>query len=81
MADDKRLTYEAPRALRLGEKLSAAGECVDPGSGDADTCWFPGNSAASEGCDFPGNSAAGRHCQEAGNSALSICGNPGSGVG
>ena len=79
MAEDRRLTYESPRALRLGAKPSAAGDCQPAGSGDALGCWYPGSSAEGDGCGMPGNSAFGYECFDAGNSAFNSCEEPGSG--
>jgi hypothetical protein len=72
MPDDKRVTYERPRALRLRDTHSAAGECFQPGSGDQENCDSTGNSAVGEGCDYTGQSALG-DCGYSGFSATGVC--------
>jgi hypothetical protein len=52
---DERLSYEAPRAMRLGSVHAGAGVC-QPGSGDAEVCVAHGNGAAGKGCVDDGNS-------------------------
>jgi hypothetical protein len=46
-------SYEPPRAMRLGEMRSGAGDC-ESGSGDSLACFQSGNSALS-GCFGSGN--------------------------
>jgi len=68
--DGKSRVYEAPRALRLGRQPTGAGYCEGSGSGDADGCTVPGNTAAGQGCGSPGNSAIlGGTCWSPGSSA------------
>ena len=80
MSKQEPLTYEPPRAMRLGEQPSGAGACGTPGSGD-DFCDATGSTAALV-CTGPGNAAsttppppgAGTSgCQPLGNSAGSFC--------
>ena len=68
-AKDKGLTYEAPRAMRVGDQATGAGYCDPNGSGDLDGCGNTGNSAAGKGCGDPGNNAGGHGCYSPGNSA------------
>ena len=84
MADEKRLTYEAPRALRIGQMTGAVGQypsdCYPSGSGATGSCYSAGTSAASGGgCGYPGNSASAYGCHEPGNSAAGVngCDDPG----
>jgi hypothetical protein len=78
-AKHERLSYEPPRAMRLGTVHAGAGYCR-PGSGDAGGCGTPGNSAVGRGCNLPGNSAGGEGCDATGSGpALNgICEGPGS---
>lgn len=64
------LTYEAPRALRVGDVRGGAGQCEAPGSGEAGPCVRPGNDAA-EACGASGAGAAG--CKEPGSGAANCC--------
>jgi len=59
-------TYEAPRALRVGEQRLGAGDCDRVGSGDLAACVYPGNGAG-ESCGTAGSGAAG--CKTPGSSA------------
>jgi len=68
---DGRLSYVAPRAMRVAERQPGMGDCGDPGSGDIDTCKGPGNSAGL-GCGDPGNTAA-EFCEETGSAAALWC--------
>jgi hypothetical protein len=79
--------YEPPRALRLGDTHSGAGQCID-GSGNTFVCG-PGNNASGSGCQTPGNNASmgcdtpgagvsGGHCIEPGANADTACDSPGS---
>jgi hypothetical protein len=79
MADTTKRAYEAPRALRMSDGQRAAGMCAQPGSGDSERCYAPGNSTTGSGCSFPGNSALGWACYMPGLSAVSEegCFNPG----
>ena len=81
MADDKRLTYKAPRAMRIGEMTGAEGfsKC-EPGSGNPYYCINPGSFAAGSGCYTPGSSASEYGCRTPGNSAAGSCLDAGSGV-
>jgi len=72
MPEHKGVTYERPRALRLRDTHSGAGDCFQPGSGDSLTCDGPGNTAATDGCGRPGNSALG-DCGYSGFSADGEC--------
>jgi hypothetical protein len=49
---NEKKSYEPPRAMRLGEMKSGAGDC-ESGSGDS-VCFESGNSASS-GCYASGN--------------------------
>lgn len=76
--NDKRLTYEPPRAMRVGDTHAGAGACVDPGSGDPN-CDRTGNTAT-QACRTPGNSASGGGgCGFPGNTAEGTCEGPGTG--
>jgi hypothetical protein len=79
-AKHERLSYEAPRAMRLGSVHAGAGLCDPTGSGDAEQCATPGNSASSDGCNWPGSSATGEGCHKPGSSAPGICDPDGSGA-
>jgi hypothetical protein len=70
-AKHERLSYEAPRAMRLGSVHAGAGDCDPTGSGDAEGCATPGSSARVRGCNQPGNSAG--VCNLPGSSASAIC--------
>jgi hypothetical protein len=53
---DNRPAYEAPRALRLGEWRTGAGQFCTPGSGDEILCQSNGNAAGTD-CMADGSSA------------------------
>jgi len=62
--------YQAPRALRIADKRTVAGDC-ETGSGDL-YCDLVGNSATDQ-CGSVGNSAAFIGCNTEGNSAVTDC--------
>ncbi len=71
-AKHERLSYEAPRAMRVGSVHAGAGLCDPTGSGDAEGCNSPGNSAGGGGCGEPGNSAGGQGCHGPGSGDISV---------
>jgi len=83
MQDKPVSSYEPPRAMRVGDARAGAGQgneyyCDTPGSGNAEGCTTPGNSAPGQGCGSPGNTAVDDACWGPGNSASYACLNPGS---
>ena len=81
MADEKRLTYDAPCAMRIGAMTGAEGQDrlpCDNGSGNVNGC-ASGNSTLGKGCENPGSSAA-ADCHASGSSAADACLSPGSDV-
>jgi len=81
MSKDEQLTYQPPRAMRMGSAATGAGACNPVGSGDPDVCYSPGTTADGDGgCFYPGSNATGT-CTSAGSSASGTCETAGSGAG